>query len=84
MLPRTRHLSAEVWASIVDQYEPKYQRLTVACAAYGIKRSHAYKLAEAGLLDTFKMGKSRFVYLDSLRSLPERLAELEASKRGAA
>ena len=68
----------------MESVEPKYQRLATACAAYGITRSRAYKLAEAGLLETFKMGRSRFVYLDSLRSLPERLAALDENKREAA
>ena len=58
----------------VDSSEPKYQRLTTACAAYGIKRSYAFKLMKLGFLDTFTIGKSRFVYIESLRSLPERLA----------
>lgn len=67
-------LSAEMRMSTVETSEPTYQRLTTACAAYGIKRSQAYQLAQAGLIKTFKIGKSRFVFLDSLQSLPERLA----------
>lgn len=66
----------------MDTIEPKYQRLTAACAAYGIKRSYAYKLVQAGLLDTFTIGKGRYVYLASLQTLPMRLNELPGvSKR---
>jgi len=49
------------------------------CAKRGIGRTKAYELANAGLLETFCIGAKRYVYLDSLLSLPERLAQ-----RGAA
>jgi hypothetical protein len=49
------------------------------CTKRGIGRTKAYELANAGLLETFKVGTKRYVFLDSLLSLPERLAQ-----RGAA
>lgn len=44
------------------------------CAKVGIGRSKAYELAKAGLLETVSIGTRRFVYLDSLYTLPARLA----------
>lgn len=44
------------------------------CNKVGIGRSKAYELANAGLLETVFIGRRRFVYLDSLYSLPARLA----------
>ena len=52
------------------------------CAKVGIGRSKAYELANSGLLDTTLIGRKRFVYLDSLLSLPNRLAAQQA-KAGA-
>lgn len=52
------------------------------CAKVGIGRSKAYQLAEDGLLETMTIGRKRYVYLDSLLSLPSRLAG--KSKAGAA
>jgi len=43
------------------------------CTKVGIGRSKAYELAKAGLLETVHIGNRRFVYLDSLYSLPSRL-----------
>lgn len=45
------------------------------CAKVGIGRSKAYELANDGLLETTNIGRRRFVYLDSLYSLPQRLAK---------
>lgn len=44
------------------------------CAKVGIGRSKAYELANAGLLETMMIGRRRFVFLDSLYSLPQRLS----------
>jgi len=59
---------------------PTYRPLVPACAAYGISRSVAFDLARKGLLDTFTIGTRRYVRLDSLRTLPERLAAQEGAK----
>jgi len=45
------------------------------CREYGISRAVAYELKSKGLLDTFTIGARRYVKLDSLRSLPQRLQE---------
>ncbi|HQD14952.1 MAG TPA: hypothetical protein PLY54_05870 [Ottowia sp.] len=56
--------------------------LVPACKANGISRSVAFELARAGKLETFTIGTRRYVYLDSLRTLPERLAD-DAGKAAA-
>ena len=58
---------------------PEYGLLVDACKAHGIARTTAYELASKGLLDTFKIGARRYVRLDSLRTLPARLAEAAAT-----
>ena len=54
--------------------QPTYRPLVPACAEHGISRSVAFELARTGKLETFTIGTRRYVYLDSLRTLPERLA----------
>jgi hypothetical protein len=39
---------------------------------FGISRTRGFELVKAGLLDTFTIGRRRYVLLDSLRTLPER------------
>lgn len=45
------------------------------CSKRGFAKTKAYELANAGLLETFCIGSRRFVYLDSLLTLPARLAQ---------
>ena len=54
--------------------EPAYRPLVEVCGEHGISRTVAFDLARKGLLQTFAIGARRYVYLDSLRTLPERLA----------
>lgn len=56
----------------------EYRAFIPACEARDIRRNLAYNLVKAGLLETFTIGRNRYIYLDSLDSLPERLAALEA------
>jgi len=65
--------------------EPAYVPLVRGCEMHGIGRSTAFALVRDGLLDTFTIGRSRYVYLESLRTLPARLAEAktEAPVEGA-
>lgn len=51
-----------------------YGPLVPTCAEYGIRRSRAHEYAKNGLIDTFTMGRKRFVYRASLDTLPERIA----------
>lgn len=53
----------------------EYRPFVPACRQVGLGRTRAYELAGAGLLESFLIGRRRFIYLDSLYSLPQRLAE---------
>jgi hypothetical protein len=68
-------IAAEPSSSIAATYAP----LATACAAHGISRNTAYRLMRDGLLDTFTIRSRRYVYLESLRTLPERLVAREAA-----
>lgn len=48
--------------------------LVEGAAIRGVSRSVAYELARKGLLETFKIGTRRYVYLDSLDTLGQRLS----------
>jgi len=52
---------------------PTYRPLVTACAEHGIPRSTAFELVRLGKLQTFTIGTRRYVWLESLRTLPERL-----------
>lgn len=55
---------------------PYFKPLVDACQEHGICRTVAFDLSRRGLLSTFSIGKRRYVHLDSLRTLPERLAAM--------
>lgn len=63
-----------------QQIPATYGGLVEICAAYGIGRTVAFELARTGLLDHFKIGRRRMVYVDSVRTLPERLAARDAAR----
>lgn len=48
--------------------------LVELCAARNIGRSTAFELARRGLIETFKIGRRTYCYLDSLDTLGERLS----------
>lgn len=54
---------------------PTFRPLVDACKDHGISRTVAYELVNEGLLDTFVIGVKRYVYMESLRTLPDRLAK---------
>ena len=45
------------------------------CSKKGVGKTKAYELANAGLLETFQIGSKRYIYLDSLLTLPRRLQD---------
>lgn len=49
------------------------------CRARGIGRTVAFELARNGLIETFNIGRRRFVMLDSLDRLPDALAKRDAA-----
>ena len=55
----------------------EFAPLVEECERNGISRTKAYELAKSGMLDTFRIGNRRLVRLESLRTLPERLAGAE-------
>lgn len=63
---------------MIHDAHPAYRPLVEACTEHGISRTVAFELARAGKLDTFTIGTRRYVYLESLRTLPERLAANDA------
>lgn len=54
-----------------------YGPFVSVCRAHGISRSVAYQLLAAGHLDTFLIGRRRYVLIDSLRDLPRKLLAAE-------
>ena len=54
---------------------PTYGALVKRCAAHDISRSVAFELVRTGKLQTFTIGTRRYVWLESLRTLPERLGD---------
>lgn len=57
-----------------------FGRLVPECKKRGIGRTTAFELAARGTLETFTIGTGRYVYLDSLRTLPERLIKQSLKK----
>lgn len=55
--------------------EPLYGPLVEVCRRYGISRTRAFALARSGMLETFKLGARTMVYLESVRTLPQRLKQ---------
>lgn len=58
--------------------KPNFAPLVTACNAFGIGRTKAFELAAAGIIETFAIGTRKFVVLESLRTLPDRLREKAA------
>ncbi|MBF6024897.1 hypothetical protein IU514_12755 [Lysobacter niastensis] len=52
------------------------------CAKVGIGKTFAYELAKDGALETFTIGRKRFVYLDSFSGLSSRGAISKAKTAG--
>lgn len=63
--------------------EPAFGPLVDECAKHGISRSMAYVLVANGHLETFKIGARRYVLVDSLRTLPDRMGLASDKLRGA-
>lgn len=58
--------------------EPTYGLLTETCRAFGIARTQAFAYARTGALETFYMNGRRYVYVESLKSLPQRVCKRAA------
>jgi hypothetical protein len=55
--------------------------LVPECVKRGIGKTRAWELARDGLIETFHIGAKRFVYIDSLLSLPQRLNHTPVAKK---
>ncbi len=51
-----------------------YGPLVPECKRRGIAKTTAFHLARKGLIETFMLGRKRFVRIASLESLPDRIA----------
>ena len=51
-----------------------------ACVERGIHKTVAYELLNGGLLETFTIGRKRYVYLDGLLTLSQRIDMYNAHK----
>jgi hypothetical protein len=58
-----------------------YAPFPAACVDRGICRAVAYDLLNEGALETFKIGRKRYVYLDSLLTLDQRIERYNAQLR---
>lgn len=58
-----------------DKPNPAFAPFIPACKQHGISKTVAYELAAKGMLETFTIGRARYVRTESLRTLPDRLAQ---------
>lgn len=56
---------------------PEYGELVRECARWGIRRTKAFDLARKNLIQTFLIGRKRYVWINSLASLPLRIKNPE-------
>ncbi|NNC27263.1 excisionase [Salinisphaera sp. USBA-960] len=54
--------------------------LVEECAKRGIGRTVAFELAKDGTIETFNIGRRRYVKLASLDTLPERVQQSESGR----
>lgn len=54
-----------------------YGGLVREAAKRDIGKTKAFEFAKEGLLETFKLGNRKYVYIDSIDTLPQRIAERE-------
>lgn len=59
--------------------EPAFRPFVETCQEHGISRTAAYRYADRGLIETFTLGRRRYVVMESLRTLPERMRALEVA-----
>jgi hypothetical protein len=59
---------------MTTHFEPTYGLLTEVCSAFGISRTQAFAYVRRNDLETFLMNGRRYVYIESVKSLPERVA----------
>lgn len=55
--------------------------LVKVCQQHGISRTTAYKLASKGVIQTFNIGKRKYVMLKSIQSIPHVFSGLEGDAK---
>lgn len=53
-----------------------YRPLVDVCAEFGIRRTRAFQLVREGHIESFKIGRRTFCYVDSVETLPARLGRI--------
>jgi hypothetical protein len=76
-MKRTESLIVRSESSPGALVAPVIAPFEATCAANGIRKTTAWKLAKLGMLETISIGRRRFVVLSSLNSLPKRLQLLK-------
>jgi len=61
---------------MITSEQREFRPFIPECRKRGIQKTKAYELANAGLLEVFNIGTRKFIFLDSLLSLPQRLQEV--------
>ena len=59
---------------------PAYAEMVPECDRWDICRTEAFRLARLGLIDTFAIGRKRYVWIASLESLPARLRAIREGR----
>lgn len=57
----------------INSFDVTYGPLVAVCKAHGISRTNAFKLSKGGMLKTFIYNGRRYVTLQSMRELPQKL-----------
>lgn len=60
---------------MADSTQREFGPFIPECTKRGVGKTRAYELANDGLLETFCIGSKRYVYIDSLLTLPQRLVQ---------
>ncbi len=70
-------LSGSILATKENKMDPKFYPFIKACKAHGIGKTAAYKILEENLVETFMVGPRRYVVLESLYALPQKIKNNE-------
>jgi hypothetical protein len=71
----TNSITLDDIKAALNQPKLKYGPMVNECKVRGIGRTKAFELAANGLIETFTVGRKRFVMIESLDTLPERLKQ---------
>lgn len=74
--------SEDAWKEHRDdsKVKPTYAEMVPECERWDICRTKAFEYARHGLIETFVMGRKRYVVIASLESLPARLRAMQGGQ----